>query len=105
MIPKGLRDKYKLSPGTKVFFEETTAGIILKQVDAAFIQNAKGVIPAKKEQKPMPEWWPALKAAERMIEEGRLNILSEPEAAYRKAVKIKRLRSGHFIKLPVKYGK
>ena len=48
VIPKGLRDKYKPSPGTKVFFEETTAGIILKQVDAAFIQNAKGMIPAKK---------------------------------------------------------
>ena len=53
----------------------------------------------------MAEWWPAHKAAERMIEERRLNILSEPEAAYRKAVKIKRLCSGHFIKLPVKYGK
>ena len=41
VIPKELRDKYKLNPGTKVFFEETAAGIILKQVDAAFIRAPK----------------------------------------------------------------
>ena len=90
VIPKELRDKYKLNPGTKVFFEETTAGIILKQVDAAFIKNAKGMIPVKKGDKPMAEWWPAYKAEEKALEERKLNLISEPRAAYRKAVKIKR---------------
>ena len=89
-IPKGLRDKYKLSPGTKVFFEETSEGIILKQVDASFIRNAKGMIPKKKGEKPMEEWWPEYKAAERSLEERNLNVISEPTAAYKRAVKIKR---------------
>jgi AbrB family looped-hinge helix DNA binding protein len=90
VIPKALRDKYKLKPGTKVFFEETADGIIMKQVDAAFIRSAKGMIPAKKGEKPMTEWWPEYKAAESALEERKLNILNEPQAAYRKAVKIKR---------------
>jgi AbrB family looped-hinge helix DNA binding protein len=85
VIPKALRDKYKLKPGTKVFFEETADGIIMKQVDAAFIRSAKGMIPAK-----MAEWWPEYKAVERVMEEGKLNLLNEPQAAYKKAVKIKR---------------
>jgi len=62
VIPKALRDKYKLKPGTKVFFEETAGGIIMKQVDAAFVRNAKGMIPPKKGEKPMAEWWPEYKA-------------------------------------------
>ncbi len=90
IIPKGLRDKYKLTPGTKVFFEETTDGIILKQVDAAFIKSARGMIPKRKADKPMTEWWPEYKAEERVIEERKLSLISEPEAAYKKAVKIKR---------------
>ncbi len=90
IIPKGLRVKYKLNPGTKVFFEETTAGIILKQMDAAFIKSAKGMIPKKKGDKPMSEWWPEYKAEENAIEERQLSLLSEPEAAYKRAVKIKR---------------
>ncbi|HUS02221.1 MAG TPA: AbrB/MazE/SpoVT family DNA-binding domain-containing protein [Chitinophagaceae bacterium] len=90
VIPKALRDKYHLSPGTKVFFEETAAGIILKQVDAAFIKNAKGIIPKKKSDKPMAEWWPQYKAGERALEEKKFNLASEPVVAYKKAVKIKR---------------
>lgn len=90
IIPKGLRDKYKLNPGTKVFFEETAAGIVLKHVDAAFIKSAKGMIPKKKSDKPMAEWWAQYKEEENTIEQRKLNLLSEPEAVYKKAVKIKR---------------
>ena len=90
VIPKELRDKYKLKPGTKVIFEETAEGIILKQVDAAFIRSAKGIIPKKKGEMPMSEWWPKYKVEERAIEEKKLNFISEPDAAYKRAVKIKR---------------
>ena len=90
VIPKELRDKYKLTPGTRIFFEETDAGIILKQVDADFIRSAKGMISRKKGEKPMSEWWPQHKAVERAIEEKKFNLTSEPDAAYRRAVKIKR---------------
>ncbi|MEP7107648.1 MAG: AbrB/MazE/SpoVT family DNA-binding domain-containing protein [Ferruginibacter sp.] len=90
VIPKGLRDKYKLVPGTTIFFEETTEGIMLKQVDAAFIRSAKGMIPKKKGERPMAEWWPGYKAEERVMEDRKLNSISEPEASYLRAVKIKR---------------
>jgi AbrB family looped-hinge helix DNA binding protein len=90
VIPKQLRDKYKLKPGTRIFFEETDAGIILKQVDAGFIRSAKGMIHKKTGEKPMSEWWPDYKAGESAIEEKKLNLVSEPDAAYKRAVKIKR---------------
>jgi AbrB family looped-hinge helix DNA binding protein len=90
VIPKSLRDKYKLNPGTKVFFEETAEGIILKHIDAAFIKKAKGIIPAKKGEKPMAEWWPAYKAEDRKIEDRKLNLLEEPPAEYKRTLKIKR---------------
>jgi AbrB family looped-hinge helix DNA binding protein len=90
VIPKGLRDKYKLTPGTKVFFDETAEGIILKPVDAGFIKGAKGMIPKKKGENPMTEWWPGYKEEERAIEERKLNLINEPEGAYKRAVKIKR---------------
>ena len=90
VIPKGLRDKYNLNPGTKVFFEDTTEGIILKHVDSSFIKTAKGIIPKKKDDKPMDEWWPQYKAEERALEEKKFNLLTEPIAEYTKAVKIKR---------------
>jgi AbrB family looped-hinge helix DNA binding protein len=90
VIPKELRDKYKLNPGTRVFFEETAAGIILKQVDADFIKSAKGMVPKKKGEKPMDEWWPKYKAGERAIEQKKLNLVSEPDVSYKRAIKIKR---------------
>lgn len=90
VIPKGLRDKYNLNPGTKVFFEETDAGIILKQIDADFIKNAKGIIPKKKGEKPMADWWAINKAGENSLEERKIHLLNEPEESYKRAVKIKR---------------
>jgi len=90
VIPKGLRDKYKLTPGTKVFFEETAAGIILKQIDVGFIKNARGIIPKKKGEKPMADWWAKNKEEENILEERRLDMLNEPEESYKRAVKIKR---------------
>src|SRR5215210_7803327 len=89
VIPKELRDKYKLNPGTRVLFEETAEGIILKQVDADFIKNARGMVPKKKGDKPMSKWWPQYKAEERAIEEKKFNLVSEPDAIYKRAVKIK----------------
>lgn len=90
VIPKGIREKYKLEPGTKIFFEETPNGITLKQVDADFIKNAKGIAPKKKGEKTMDEWWPEYKAKEISLEEKKLNVLSEPGTFYKRATKIKR---------------
>ena len=90
VIPKRIREKYKLGPGTKIFFEETPKGINLKQVNADFIENAKGIAPKKKDEKTMDEWWPEFKAKEITLEERKLSLLSEPETYYRRATKIKR---------------
>ena len=90
VIPKSIREKYKLEPGTKIFFEETPNGINLKQVDANFINSAKGMAPKKKGEKTIKEWWPEFKAKEITLEERKLSLLSEPETFYRRATKIKR---------------
>ncbi len=90
VIPKGIREKYKLEPGTKIFFEETPNGITLKQVDAGFIKSAKGIAPRKKGEKTMDKWWPEYKAKEITLEERKLSLLSEPETFYKRATKIKR---------------
>jgi AbrB family looped-hinge helix DNA binding protein len=90
VIPKGIREKYRLEPGTKIFFEETPFGISLKQLDANFIRNAKGMVPKKKGEKTMKEWWPEYKAEEIILEERKLDLLSEPEIFYKRATKIKR---------------
>lgn len=90
VIPKGIREKYKLTPGTKVFFEETPKGINLKQVDANFIKNARGIAPKRKGEKTIEEWRPVYKAKEITLEERNLNVLNDPETFYKRAIKIKR---------------
>ena len=90
VIPKSIREKYKLEAGTKIFFEETPNGINLKQVDANFINSAKGMAPKKKGEKNMEEWWPEYKMKEINLEERRLNLVSEPQTFYKRATKIKR---------------
>ena len=45
------------------------------KVDADFIRSAKGMIPKKKGDKPMTEWWSEYKAEERSIEERKLNLI------------------------------
>jgi len=55
VIPKSIREKYKLNPGTKIYFEETPNGINLKQIDANFINSTKGMASKKKGEKTMEE--------------------------------------------------
>lgn len=90
VIPKAIREKYKLEPGTKIFFEETPNGINLKQVDANFIKSARGIVPKKKREKTMEEWWPEFKSSEINLEERKINLVSEPHSFYKRATKIKR---------------
>jgi AbrB family looped-hinge helix DNA binding protein len=90
VIPKKLRDKYNLKAGTKIFFEETTNGISLRQIDPHFIKDSKGIIPKKQGEKPMKEWWPEFKSEEMKLEEKHLNVLNEPSTLYKRGQKIKR---------------
>jgi AbrB family looped-hinge helix DNA binding protein len=56
VIPKAIRDKYKLKPGTKLIFKETEAGLVLQPVDAAFIKSLRGIAKSN-DPRPMKEWW------------------------------------------------
>lgn len=89
-IPKLLRDKYQLKPGTKVYFEETTYGINLRQINPDFIKKAKGIIPKTKDKKRIDEWWPKYKADEITLEDRKLNLHRENEIYYKRAIKINR---------------
>ena len=90
VIPKLLRDKYQLKPGTKVYFEENIYGINLRQINPDFIRKAKGIISKTKDKKRIEEWWPEYKAVEITLEERKLNLRSEPAIFYKRATKIKR---------------
>ena len=90
VIPKTIREKYKLKPGTKIYFEETKTGIYLKHINSDFITKAKGIIPKKKGEKPMSQWWGEYKNEENDLEERKLSLLSDPEVFYKRGEKINR---------------
>jgi AbrB family looped-hinge helix DNA binding protein len=72
VIPKNIREKYKLKPGTKVYFEETETGVLLKHVSADFISKSRGIIPKTKNEKPISQWWQDYKNTENDLEERKL---------------------------------
>lgn len=90
VIPKIIREKYKLKPGTKVYFEENETGISLKHINSDFITKSKGIIPTKKGEKPMSQWWSEYKNEENELEERKLSMLNDPEVFYKKGQKISR---------------
>ncbi len=90
VIPKIIREKYKLKPGTKVYFEETETGIFLKHINSDFITKAKGIIAKKKGEEPMSQWWREYKNEENELEERKLSMLNDPEVLYKRGEKIKR---------------
>lgn len=44
LIPKRLRDKYGIEPGTKVIFEETPDGVLVKPMNEQFFKQYIGVL-------------------------------------------------------------
>lgn len=44
LIPKRLRDKYGIAPGTKVIFEETADGVLVKPLNEQFFKQYIGVL-------------------------------------------------------------
>lgn len=55
LIPKRLRDKYGIEPGTKVVFEETESGVLVKPVNEQHFKQYIGILKSggnlKKEMK------------------------------------------------------
>jgi AbrB family looped-hinge helix DNA binding protein len=44
LIPKRIRTKYGFKPGTRVLFEETEHGVIIRPMDAAFFDSFIGIL-------------------------------------------------------------
>ena len=44
LIPKRLRDKYGIGSGTKVIFEETAAGVLVKPINKQFFKQYIGIL-------------------------------------------------------------
>ena len=72
IIPKTIRNKYKLKPGTKLIFIETKNGLILQPVDI-FLKSQIGIAKSK-DAKPMKIWWAEYKKEEKKLEEKKINL-------------------------------
>jgi AbrB family looped-hinge helix DNA binding protein len=85
VIPKAIREKYKLKPGTKLIFKETDSGLMLQPVDASFIKSLKGIAKSN-DPRPMKIWWAEYKKEERELEDRKLN-LHKPSVKYQAKTK------------------
>jgi len=81
VIPKAIRDRYKLKPGTKLVFKETETGLMLQPVDTAFIKTLRGIAKST-DPRPMKVWWAEHKKEERELEDRKF-ILNEPQIKYK----------------------
>ncbi len=73
VIPKSIRARYKLTPGTKVIFKETETGIMLQPVDTSFIKSLRGIAKSN-DLRPMKIWWAEYKQQETELEQGKRNL-------------------------------
>ncbi len=73
VIPKRIRDRYHLIPGTKLIFKETKTGLLLQPIDTFFIQSLKGIAKSA-DPRPMKIWWAEYKKEEKELEDRKLNL-------------------------------
>jgi len=85
VIPKAIRERYKLTPGTKLIFKETETGLMLQPVDASFINSLRGIAKSN-DPRPMKIWWAEYKQQERELEERKLH-LQDPQVKYKTKLK------------------
>lgn len=85
VIPKAIRDRYKLSPGTKLIFKETETGIMLQPIDTAYIKSLRGIARSS-DPRSMKTWWKEYKKEEQELE-NRKPLLNEQQAKYKTKVK------------------
>jgi AbrB family looped-hinge helix DNA binding protein len=88
VIPKYIRDKYKLNPGVKMVFEETEQGILLRPADKTYLRSLMGIL--KKDKQSVWDWKTELRKEEEAALHHKLQVLNEPQAVYKKIKTIKR---------------
>lgn len=71
LIPKRLRNKYDIKPGTKVQFEEIKGGLLIRPINEQYFRSFRGMLSStgklRKEMK-------TFKAEEKKNDEHRLNL-------------------------------
>ncbi len=71
LIPKRLRNKYGITPGAKVIFEETEGGVVIKPVNEQYFKAFRGMLPSSGKLK---EELKAYRAEEKKNEERKLKL-------------------------------
>ena len=70
LIPKRIRNKYGIKSGVKVAFIETTEGVVLKPMDAAYFESFAGLY---KNSLPTTQEYLKSKKEESKLEENKIN--------------------------------
>ncbi len=71
LIPKRLRNKYGITPGAKVIFEETDGGVVIRPINDQYFKSFRGMLSSTGKLK---EEMKALKAEEKKNDERKLNL-------------------------------
>ncbi len=71
LIPKRLRNKYGITPGAKVIFEETEGGVVIRPINEQYFKSFRGMLSSSGKLK---EEIKAYKAKEKKSDERKLNL-------------------------------
>lgn len=70
LIPKRIRNKYGIKSGVKVVFLETSDGVVIKPMDAAYFESFAGMF---KDGLPSTEEYLKWKKEDKKLEEDKMN--------------------------------
>lgn len=71
LIPKRLRNKYDIVPGTKVLFEETAGGVVIKPINEQYFRSFRGMLSSTVK---LREELKAFKTEEKKNDQHKLNL-------------------------------
>lgn len=71
LIPKRLRNKYGILPGTKVLFEEIEGGVVIRLINEQYFRSFRGMLSSTGKLK---EEMKAFKTEEKKNDEHKLNL-------------------------------
>lgn len=71
VIPKRLRQQFRIEAGTRAVVTSTAEGILLKPVTSALVERGFGLLKRKAGSKPLAEEWAVHKREEKEREEAK----------------------------------
>jgi len=78
LIPKRIRNKYGITSGVKVIFEETENGVIIRPMNENYFKSFMGILKSTGDLK---EEVRQFKEEEKKLEERKQHLLSKPKKA------------------------